>query len=193
MAFSKALLIVDVQNDFCPGGTLPVPEGDKVIPVINQYIKIFTKKGWPVLVSRDWHPPKTKHFKEYGGLWPVHCVQNSSGASFHPELKLPEDVIVISKGFDETKDGYSAFEGLDKEGRNLKMILKELGVKELYVCGLATDYCVKSSALDAVKDFKVYLFSDAVRGVDVKSGDSHKAMKEMLDKGIKKMTIKDID
>src|SRR3990172_5062826 len=95
MTKSSALVIVDVQNDFCPGGALPVPEGDKVVPVLNKYIQRFQKAGLPIYASRDWHPEKTKRFKAFGGLWPPHCVQGTKGAAFHPDLKLPKDTIIL--------------------------------------------------------------------------------------------------
>jgi nicotinamidase/pyrazinamidase len=192
MKKTKALLIVDVQRDFCPGGALPVPHGDQVVPVLNEYIKECAAEGLPVLASRDWHPHRTRHFKEFGGPWPVHCVQNTPGAAFHSDLRLPKNTVIISKGQDPDKDGYTAFEGRDEQGQFLKDILEDLGTKELFVGGLATDYCVKASALDARKNgFKVFLLSDAVRGVDLHPDDSKKALEEMSAQGIKRITRKD--
>jgi nicotinamidase/pyrazinamidase len=144
--FQSALLLVDVQNDFCPGGALAVPQGDRVVPALNSYIAHADAQGWPVYVSRDWHPPVTRHFKELGGPWPPHCVQNSSGARFHEGLKLPPDSIVITKGEDPEDHGYSAFEGRTPAGKTFLADLREKGVNHLYVGGLATDYCVKHSA-----------------------------------------------
>ncbi|MCM8795695.1 MAG: bifunctional nicotinamidase/pyrazinamidase [Candidatus Omnitrophica bacterium] len=191
MKAKKALLIVDLQNDFCPGGALAVPEGDKIVPIINKYIKIFTKNKWPIFASRDWHPRKTKHFKEFGGSWPVHCVQNTFGAAFHPKLKLTKDTILLYKGMDPKKDSYSAFAAEDLSKRPLPKILKRLGIKELYIGGLATDYCVKSTTLDALKArFKVKLLLDAIKGVNLKPDDSKKAIQQMLKKGAKKITLK---
>lgn len=190
MKTKKALLIVDVQNDFCPRGALAVPQGDEVVPVLNDYINLFQKKGWPIFASRDWHPSKTKHFKNFGGLWPIHCVQNTNGAKFHPNLELPRDTIVLSKGMDPQTDSYSAFQGLDDKGRPFLEILQAKGIAALYVGGLATDYCVKSSVLDARKNkFKVCLLMDAIRGVNLHPDDSHKATEEMVHQGAKKFNL----
>jgi len=191
MLRKKALLIVDVQNDFCPGGVLPVPEGDKVVPVLNRYIEIFLKKNLPIFASLDWHHEKTKHFEEFGGIWPRHCIQGTRGAEFHPELNLPRQTIVISKGMDPNKDSYSVFDGFDSKGKGFKDILYFLGVVELYVGGLATDYCVKESTLDALKNgFKVKILIDAVRGVNRDS--SHKAVEEMVKEGAVKVTFEKV-
>lgn len=193
MKLKKALLIVDMQNDFCPGGKLPVKEGDKIVPILNKYIKIFSQKKLPIFASRDWHPKKTKHFKRFGGVWPEHCVQNSKGAQFHPKLRLPKEVIVISKGMDPQIDAYSVFGGQDENGQDFLNLLKILGVKELYIGGLATDYCVKSTVLDALKlKFKVKLLTDAIKGVDLKEGDSGRAIEEMVKNGAKKMTLEEV-
>jgi nicotinamidase/pyrazinamidase len=187
---NKALLVVDVQNDFCPHGALPVPKGDKVVQVINRYLKIFQRNKYPIFASRDWHPRKTAHFKEFGGSWPVHCVRKTKGARFHPRLKLPRTVIIISKGCKSNQDGYSAFEGVNPRGKPFKKILKEIGVHELYVAGLATDYCVKSSVFDALKEgFKVKLLTDAVKGVNIKPDDSKKAIRQMIRAGAKRLTL----
>ncbi len=193
MRFKKALLIVDIQNDFCPGGALGIPEGDKIIPTINKYIKIFAKKKLPILVTRDWHPVKTGHFKDFGGIWPAHCIQNTPGAAFHPALKLPAEVTLLYKGMDPLQDSYSAFHAEDTSGRGLLKILRTLGIEELYIAGLATDYCIKYSTLGALKNgFKVKVLSDAVRGVDLKSKDSEKALKEIIKKGAGKIELKDL-
>lgn len=187
----KALLIVDVQNDFCPGGALAVPDGDKVVPVLNKYVKKFSGKDLPIFASRDWHPKKTGHFKKYGGEWPPHCVQNTKGARFHPKLKLPKDTIILSKGMDPKKDSYSAFQAVDPNGVEFLKVLKILGVGELFVGGLATDYCVKFSVLGALKfGFKTSLLIDAIKGVNIKPGDSEKAIKQMVGRGAKKVSFK---
>jgi len=190
----KALLIVDVQNDFCPGGALAVPEADKVVPKINKYIKIFAKSKLPIFATRDWHPVKTKHFKDFGGSWPVHCIRNTKGAQFHPKLKLPKEVFLLYKGIDAGKDAYSAFQAEDMSGQSFFRLLTNLGVKELYVGGLATDYCVKSSVLDAAKfGFKVKLLVDAIKGVNLKPQDSQRAIKEMVKHGARKITLKKME
>lgn len=180
----KGLLIVDVQNDFCPGGTLAVKQGDKIIPVLNKYISYFRKHKFPIFASRDWHPKITTHFKLYGGIWPVHCVQNTKGARFHFKLKLPRSAVILSKGMHPKKDSYSAFQAVDKKNQSFERILKNKKINELYVGGLATDYCVKASVLDALrKKLKTSVLTDAIRGVDLKSGDSKKALREMTKSG----------
>lgn len=186
-----ALLIVDVQNDFCPGGALAVPEGDEVVPVLNRYIE---RLGAPVFASRDWHPTETRHFRERGGPWPPHCVRETAGAAFHPRLKLPADAVVVTKGTDPTDDGYSAFEGVDRSGVPLGVALGEKGVQKLFVGGLATEYCVRASVLDALKQgFDVVLLTDAIRGIDVKPGDTARALAEMRDAGAGTATLDTID
>jgi len=184
MEKGTALLIVDLQNDFCSGGTLAVPDGDDVVPVLNRYIGLFGGQGLPVFASRDWHPEQSHHFREGGGIWPIHCVQGSLGARFHPDLRLPEDVVVVSKGMDAKEDGFSAFEGVTLDGRDFLGCLREMAVEHLYVGGLATDYCVKNTVLDALHHgFRVTLLLDAVRGVDLMSGDSEGAIREMVTAG----------
>lgn len=190
----KALLVVDTQNCFVPGGSLPVPEGDKIVPVLNRYIEKFESEGLPVYASRDWHPPVTKHFKDYGGPWPVHCVQKTEGAQFHPDLKLPRDVIVISKGMDPNEDAYSVFQGFDTHGHDFLTSLKEKGVKHLYVGGLATDYCVRATVLSAREyGFDVTLLTDATKGVDINPGDSAKAIEEMKAAGADTAVVDEVD
>ncbi len=193
MKQDHALLIVDVQNDFCPNGALAVADGDTVAAVLNKYIAVFVKQGSLVIASRDWHPKKTKHFKDFGGLWPAHCVANTPGAAFHPVLKLPARTIVVSKGMDPDKDSYSAFQAVDERGRPLPDILKDAGVKELWIGGLATDYCVKASVLDGLKHFRVNLLMDAIKGVDLNPGDSREALEEMTKAGAVKMTLKELE
>lgn len=184
-----ALIIVDVQVDFCPGGALPVPEGDKIIPVLNEYIRRFNTAGALIVATRDWHPPNHKSFREYGGLWPPHCVQGTRGAEFHPELRLPEGALIISKATDPEEEAYSGFEGTD-----LNEMLRRAGVKRVFVGGLATEYCVKSTVLDALKyGFEVFLLEDAVKGIDVNPGDVERAIKEMLNKGVRKLTLSDME
>ncbi len=189
-----ALLIVDVQNDFCPGGALAVPDGDEVIPVINEYIRQFADLGAPVFASRDWHPRESKHFMAWGGPWPPHCIQNTPGAAFHPELVLPEDVIIITKGSDPTDDGYSAFEGDDPHGLALEASLREHGVERVFVAGLATDYCVRASVLDALEnELDVVVLRDAIKGIDVNDGDIDDAMREMKEAGARFATMKSLE
>jgi len=171
-----ALIVTDVQNDFCPGGSLAVPQGDQVVPVLNDYIRLFSSSGAPIYATRDWHPPNHCSFKTQRGPWPEHCVQNSYGAAFHPKLALPRDVKIVSKGVDPKQDAYSAF-----EGTNLASSLKRQGVRRLFIGGLATDYCVKCTVLDGIKaGFQVTFLSDASRGVDLNAEDSENAISEML-------------
>ena len=191
--FKKALLVVDVQNDFCPGGALGIQEGHKIIPILNRYIKFFEKENLPIFVTRDWHPKVTKHFKQFGGIWPKHCVEGSPGAQFHPELKFPNEAFVMSKGMDPEKDSYSAFHATDLSGTVLSNLLKIFGVTEIYIGGLATDYCVKHSAFDALKDgLKVFILTDAIAGVNLQPEDSSVALEDMVRRGAKKTISKDL-
>jgi nicotinamidase/pyrazinamidase len=190
LKLKKALVVVDIQNDFCPGGALGISDGDKAIPVLNKYIKIFEKKKLPILITRDWHPKVTRHFKPYGGLWPKHCVQGTKGAEFHRSLKFPKEAIIMSKGMDPQKDSYSVFQAFDPNGTEFFNLLKILGVTEIYIGGLATDYCVKYTALDAGQaGLKVYVLTDAIRGVNINPNDSEDALKEMVSAGAKKITL----
>jgi nicotinamidase/pyrazinamidase len=173
-AGKRALIVVDVQNDFCPGGALAVAEGDQVVAPLNKLIEEFLERGEPVFKSRDWHPDKTKHFAAYGGTWPVHCVQNTKGAEFHSDLIDNQHIRVVSKGLGD-EDSYSAFDGTD-----LALQLRRLGVEELWIGGLATDYCVKQTALDGLKEgFKVKALENAMRAVEVTPGDGERALAEM--------------
>ena len=140
----QALIVVDVQNDFCPGGTLAVAHGDEVVAPLNKLIDRFLERGEPVFKSRDWHPSQTKHFQVYGGTWPIHCVQDTKGSEFHPELKDDPRIQIISKGLGDT-DCYSAFDETDLAKR-----LRDAGAEEVLVGGLATDYCVKNTVLGAI-------------------------------------------
>lgn len=174
----RALIVVDVQNDFCPGGTLAVAAGDQVVAPLNKLIEEFLERGEPVFKSRDWHPEKTHHFQAYGGTWPIHCVRNTKGAEFHPDLIDDMHIRVVSKGLGDT-DCYSAFDETD-----LALQLRRLGVEEVWVGGLATDYCVKSTVLDALKEgFRVKALEDAMRAVELKPGDGDRAIAEMRNAG----------
>jgi nicotinamidase/pyrazinamidase len=179
-----ALLIVDVQNDFCPGGALGVRHGDRVVPVVNALAARFAELGRPVLASRDWHPRETLHFVSGGGPWPEHCVAGSSGAAFHPDLRLPPGTILLNKGEEPDAHGYSAYEGRTLTGEPLGAVLERAGVGRLVVVGLATDYCVRQTVLDARRQgLEVVVVSDAVLGVDVEAGDSARALEEMAAAG----------
>jgi nicotinamidase/pyrazinamidase len=184
---TDALIVVDVQNDFCPGGALPVPEGDQVIPVLNDYIKIFKKANAAIFATRDWHPPNHISFEAQGGPWPPHCVQNTEGAKFHPDLKLPDDTTIVSKAMDPRKEAYSGFDGTE-----LADNMKKQGVTRVFVGGLATDYCVKNTVLDARKNgFQTVLLLDASRGINVEPDDVAKAIDIMVRNGVGQGTLTD--
>lgn len=180
-----ALLIVDVQNDFLPGGTLAVEQGDAVIPALNRYIDAFVTRGLPVVATRDWHPAAHSSFREQGGPWPPHCRANTEGAAFARELGLPPDATVISKATTPDQDAYSGFQGTDLDPR-----LRAAGVRRLYVGGLATDYCVLNTVRDARRlGYEVMLLADAIRPVDVQAGDGQRAEADMLDMGAHRFTL----
>jgi len=171
---NRALFIVDVQNDFLPGGALAVPRGDEVIPVINELQKRFE---W-IFASKDWHPADTKHFEK----WPSHCVRGTHGARFPEALNIRRIEKVFLKGTGQSDDGYSAFEATNDD---LEFRLKNLGVTQLFVTGLATDYCVKATAIDAAKaGFEVFVVREAVRAVNLKPGDEQRAFDEMQQAGV---------
>ena len=175
----SVLLLVHLQNDFCPGGALAVSEGDQIIPLINQYIGLFRSKGLPIIATRDWHPPNHCSFTEQGGVWPVHCVQGSRGAQFHADLHIPNGSLIISGATNPQKEAYSSF-----DGTSLNDHLEDMGAKTLFITGLATDYCVKQTALDACKlGYQVLILEDAIRGVNLKPDDSANALQDMLAAG----------
>jgi nicotinamidase/pyrazinamidase len=181
---TAALLVVDMQKDFCPGGALAVPGADRIVPSLNRYLADARARDMPVYASRDWHPPVTSHFKEFGGEWPPHCVQGSEGARFHADLRLPSDAIVIAKGDDPSAAGYSAFEGHTADGATLLSDLQHRHVTRLYVSGVATDYCVRATALDALRNgFDVRILSDAIAGIDLDPGDVDRALGELTQAG----------
>lgn len=178
-----ALLIIDLQRDFCAGGALAVPNAERVLPPINALIDQLGDDG-AVYASRDWHPATTSHFSDGGGDWPVHCVAGTTGAAFHPGLRLPPATVVVSKGQAPDADGYSAFEGSTPAGDLLEDDLRRHGIVRLVVAGLATDYCVRSSVLDARRrGFEVAVVTDAVAGVEATTGDSARALADMARSG----------
>jgi nicotinamidase/pyrazinamidase len=179
-----ALVIVDVQNDFCPGGALGVPRGDEVVSPLNRYAERFAREGAAVFASRDWHPKRTTHFREFGGVWPPHCVQDTPGAQLHPDLRLPPGATLVSKGMDPNADSYSCFQAATSDGVPFRDVLRKRGVRRLFVGGLATDYCVKATVLDALREgFEVVVLEDAVRAVDVTPGDGEAALRAMREAG----------
>ncbi len=185
-----ALIIVDVQNDFCPGGSLAVADGDAVVPVLNGYAERFAAAGRPVFATRDWHPARTTHFQPYGGVWPPHCMQETPGGAFHPDLGLPPGTRIVSKGMGAEEDAYSGFQARLSDGTGLAGALRNAGVRRVYVGGLATDYCVKATVLDALaQGFAATLLLDASRGVNLQPHDAELAIQAMVDAGAETLTL----
>ncbi|MBE0621253.1 MAG: nicotinamidase [Burkholderiales bacterium] len=183
-----ALIAVDVQNDFLPGGSLAVPEGDAVVPALNRYLAAFSARSLPVFATRDWHPPNHCSFKAQGGIWPPHCVAATRGAEFAPELALPAAAVIISKAATPETDSYSGFGGTDLAAR-----LRAGVARRLFIGGLATDYCVLNTVRDAItQGFEVLLLEDAVRAVDVKPGDGARALGEMRQLGARAIRYADL-
>lgn len=178
----KALFIVDLQNDFCPGGALGVEQGDQIVPVVNHLIDRFDI----ILASRDDHPQHSSHFN----TWPVHCVKGTTGAAFHPGLNTDKFEKVFLKGTGPDDDGYSAF---DATNADLESYLKNKNITEVYITGLATDYCVKATAIDAArKGFLTYLIEDAVKAVNAEPGDGERAVAEMKSNGVTALHSNDL-
>lgn len=174
-ATGDALIIVHVQNDFLPGGSLAVPNGEQVIPAFNRYITMFSSAGLPIIVTRDWHPANHCSFNAQGGPWPPHCIAVSPGADFPPALRLPTDVIIISSATSPDREAYSGF-----EGTNLAARLHCLRIRRLFIGGLATEYCVASTIRDALAEgFDVIYLRDATRAINVRPDDGRKAEQEL--------------
>lgn len=174
-----ALVLVDVQLDFLPGGSLAVPRGGEVVPALNRYIAVFRGLTFPVVATRDWHPPDHCSFRAQGGPWPSHCIAGTDGARFAPLLDLPCEAYIVSKATASDRDAYSGFEGTDLDGW-----LKRAGVARVFVGGLATDYCVLNTVRDARRlGYATFLLLDAVRAVDATPGDGARAVAEMRDLG----------
>jgi nicotinamidase/pyrazinamidase len=182
---TDALIVVDVQRDFCPGGALAVPDGDQVVPVINRLLNLT---DWLTVATRDWHPLDHCSFKAQGGIWPVHCVAETDGAAFHPGLETSRIRHVVSKAITKTAEAYSGFQGTDLARR-----LESHGIRRVFVCGLATDYCVKATALDARRiGLEVIVLTDAIRGVGGHPGDCVRALDEMRAAGVEFSTSGDV-
>lgn len=182
-----ALLVIDMQVDFLPGGALGVGDGQETIAPVNHLIDLFASQGLPVFASRDWHPAGHCSFKEQGGLWPVHCIAGSPGAAFAPELALPDDAVVVSKAETVEVDQYSAF-----GGTTLAADLRARGVARVTVCGLATDYCVLNTVTDALEEgFDTLIVPEAMRAVDVQPGDGARAMDRMVARGAVSVRLND--
>jgi len=183
-----ALLLVDVQQDFLPGGHLGVTDGDQVVAPLNRMIELFRARRLPVVATRDWHPLNHCSFHERGGPWPPHCVQHTHGADWAPELRLPDDALIVSKGDTATQEAYSGFQSTDLADR-----LHHAGVRRLFVGGLATDYCVLQTVLDAcAQGFEAQVLRDAIRAVDVESGDGDRALARMQAAGAKLIGSRDL-
>ena len=184
---STALIVVDVQNDFAdPDGSLYVEGGEEAIPVINSEIDEAVKAGTIVVYTQDWHPEVTPHFQDYGGIWPVHCVSGTKGAEFHPDLKVVDGAVIIKKGVGG-EDGYSAFNLRDPEtGEVTPTGLSERldGIDRVVVVGLALDYCVKETAIDAAGQFETILLADGTRPVNLEPGDAARAVADMVSAGV---------
>ena len=179
-----ALLIVDVQNDFCAGGALAVADGDLVVPVLNRLAARAAALGLPVYASRDWHPIDSTHFAANGGPWPTHCVQGTAGARLHPDLALPSGAMIVTTGTSRDEHGYSAFDGHVSGRGTFADDLRARGVDHLVVGGLATDYCVRATVLDARRlGFGVTVVEDGVRAVNLEEGAGDRALGEMRDAG----------
>jgi nicotinamidase-related amidase len=180
-----ALIVVDVQNDFCPGGALAVPKGDAVVDVINRITPLYSI----VFATQDLHPPNHSSFIGQGGPWPAHCVQGTRGAEFHPGLDTSRFDEVVQKGTDVATDGYSGF-----AGTNLAERLWARGAKRVFVCGLATDYCVRATVMEAIGNgFETVVVTDAIRAVDVNAGDGAKALEEIVAGGAAPITADQIN
>jgi len=176
---TDALLVVDVQNDFCPGGALAVDDGDKVIPVLNEWLRRAATSDTLIVASRDWHPADHCSFELQGGPWPPHCVRETHGAMFHPALALPQDTLVVSKGEAQERDNYSAF-----DGTGLAAALRDKGITRIWVGGLAQDVCVKATVVDACEaGFETHLIAAATRPVEVEPGDGTRAIEAMREAG----------
>jgi len=187
------LVIVDVQNDFCPGGALGVRDGDRVVPVLNRYAERFAARGAPVFASRDWHPAETTHFQTSGGVWPPHCVQGTAGAEFHSALVLPPGTEVLSKGMDPNSDAYSCFDAETADGMPFAATLGERGVSRLFIGGLATDYCVKATVVDGVQaGFEMVVLEDAIAAVDLTPGDGERALEVIRATGAQIVRLDDV-
>lgn len=182
-----ALIVVDVQNDFAdPSGSLYVSEGESVIPFINDQIAAAMRAGALVVYTQDWHPPSTPHFEKDGGIWPVHCVADTKGADFHPQLDVVEDAIFVRTGVGG-EDGYSAFNVRDPvtgEVTPTGLIDRLAGTDRVVVVGLALDYCVKETAIDAAKSFDTVVLADGTKPVNLQSGDGSRAVAALVDAGV---------
>jgi nicotinamidase/pyrazinamidase len=187
---ATGLIVVDIQNDFAdPAGSLAVRGGLDILPVVNEALRGAADVGAAIVATQDWHPAETPHFAAQGGVWPVHCVMGTWGAELHPVLDLPDVADRVRKG-SNGEDGYSGFTMRDpvtgaETPTELNGLLRERGIERVVVCGLATDYCVRATALDAVQlGYRVELLTDGVAAVDLREGDGELALREMRDAGV---------
>ena len=185
----SALILVDIQNDFCPGGALAVAEGDRIVDPVNRLMPHF-----PLVIStQDWHPANHVSFKAQGGPWPPHCVQGTRGAELHPALETQTIAHYLRKASSPGKDDYSEFEGKDDQGRSLDQVLKSHNVKRIFAAGLATDYCVLATVLDGLKlGYEVVAITDSMRAVNVEPEDGARALRQMSEAGASLVTSDDI-
>jgi len=182
---TTALILVDIQNDFCPGGALAVPEGDQIVEVVNKLAPGFNF----VAATKDWHPPDHVSFKQQGGPWPPHCVQGGPGAELHPDLNRSNVDLIVRKGYLPDRDTFEGLEAVSENGDSLDKTLKEKQVDSIYVAGLATDYCVKATVLDALRrGYQVFAVIDAMRAVNLDTGDGERALHEMAAAGAQLVT-----
>lgn len=187
------LIVTDMQNDFLPGGALAVPQGDSIIGALNDAVDAFVSAGLPVIMTRDWHPPDHCSFKPRGGPWPEHCVRETTGADFSPLMHRPPDAIIISKATDPNKEQYSAFNGRDAAGRTLGENLRILKAARAFIGGVATEYCVFNTGKDILDEkYKLFVFTDGVKAIDVQQGDGEKALKELEKDGAVLIRTEDI-
>jgi len=185
---SDALIVVDVQQDFLPGGSLAVPNGDQVVPVLNRCMALFEARSLPIFATRDWHPANHCSFKEQGGRWPSHCVQHSEGAKWAPGLTLPNSTEVISKDYTPTLDTYSGFQQTDLAAK-----LRQCHSRRIFIGGLATDYCVLHTTLDGMAaGFKAVVLEDAIRAVNIEPDDGTKALARMQAAGARISSLQEL-
>ena len=180
-----ALLVTDIQNDFLSGGSLAVPGGDEVVPVLNRYIDIFVTRNLPVFATRDWHPEHHCSFRAQGGPWPPHCIVGTHGAEFAAALRLPPSAVIISKATTPEHDAYSSFLRTDMDSR-----MRAAGIRRIFIGGLTTDYCVLNTTRDALQlGYQVFVLVDAIRAVNVRPGDGQRALEEMIALGARCITL----
>lgn len=183
-----ALLVVDIQNDFLPGGALGVPDGDRILPVLHRYMDIFQARGRPIVLTKDWHPADHCSFTAQGGTWPDHCIAGTKGADHPPGFRAPRSAVTVQKATEPDKEAYSAFQGTALDAR-----LQQAGIHRLFVGGLATDYCVLNTVRDALgRGYAVCLLLDGIRAVNLQPEDGPRAVEEMIRKGAVAVTLEGV-